>query len=246
MEFNADKYKIFDTILKNEDYQNEEIIEVIGKALSTCLPFTWEKINKILLNIIIFNEKELKMECYKGLPDLPSLRALIWKINFRYLPHDTKKWKNSLESKRQEYLEIKNAFILRKKEEIKIFEELEQTTNNINNKKIEENKNINYKVEEINNETDFNKKRDINKENNMEIKDINNNNVTYLSSLAECTDRNLLEIINKDINRTHIYMNFFNSIADKKNKLTDEEQFKLFVLIALDIIYMKMILIIGL
>ena len=223
MEFNADKYKIFDNILKNEAYQNEEIIEVIGKALSTCLPFTWERIDKILLNIIIYNEKELKEECYNGLPEFPSLRALIWKINFRYLPHNIKKWKHSLEMKRNEYLEIKNAFILRKKEEIKIFEELEQSKININNKKNEEN-------EENNNNLDNNIKNEekTNNDNNIKQNDINDNNKNDLASLAECTDRYLLEMINKDINRTHINMNFFNSIADKKNQLSDEEQYKLF------------------
>ena len=225
MEFNADKYKIFNTILKNEDYQNEEIIEVIGKTLSVCSPFTWEKINKILLNIIIYNEEELKKECYKGLPDyLPSLRALIWKINFRYLPHDIKKWKNVLESKRKEYFEIKNAFILRKKAEIKIFEELEKEIQN--NEKIEDNK------EEENHDKykDNNNQEIIDKNNNdINIKNNNNNEKRKsLSSLADCTDRNLLETINKDINRTRINMNFFNSLSNNKNKMTDEEQYKIF------------------
>ena len=230
MEFNADKYKIFDTILKNEDYQNEEIIEVIGKALSVCSPFTWEKINQILLNIIMNNEEELKKECYQGLPDyLPSLRAIIWKINFRYLPHDIKKWKNVLESKRKEYFEIKNAFNLRKKEEIKIFEELEEEDKYIEKgeekkeeekeeENIEKNENGNNNIENLeNNNNDINTKNNIHKERKKS-----------LSSLAECTDRNLLEMINKDINRTRITMNFFNSLSNNKNKMTDEDQFKMF------------------
>ena len=272
MEFNADKYKIFDGILKNQNYQNDEIIEVIGKALSTCVPFTWDRINKILFNIINFNEEELKKECYKGLPDdLPSLRALIWKINFRYLPHDILKWKESLESKRKEYIEIKNAFILRIKEEIKIFEELEKEKNknksnleqNINgiNK---ENGNKNHvnednKKEEIKDENNL-KENGINKEssngnkdnNNTEIKNENKNNeelntineekkvnevinkfneeskknnddTQLLSSLAECTDRNLLEMIDKDINRTRMNLNFFTSLVNKNSKISDED-----------------------
>ena len=299
MEFDADKYKIFDTILKNEDYQNDEIIEVIGKALSICCPFTWERINKILLNIINFNEEELKKECYKGLPDdLPSLRALIWKINFRYLPHDIKKWKDSLQSKRNEYLEIKNAFILRIKEEIKIFEELEKEKennenhindiNNINDNKNKDNDEIKNNCDKIddkkignndnnnnkentndnigniinvnNNENDNNEKKieinnkNIKEDNNINEKNgiieknnnneiiknneiINNNdtkinsslkndiknNQKFLSSLAECTDRNLLEMINKDINRTHMNMHFFNNLANNKKKISEKE-----------------------
>lgn len=267
MEFNADKYKIFDGILKNQNYQNDEIIEVIGKALSTCCPFTWERINKILFNIINFNEEELKKECYKGLPDdLPSLRALIWKINFRYLPHDILKWKESLESKRKEYIEIKNAFILRIKEEIKIFEELEKEKNK-NKNKTNSNQSINGTNKENGNENNINenglkKENDNNQENsnenkdnmnNTEIKDENKTNeeinnineekkvnevinkfneenkihnsddTQLLSSLAECTDRNLLEMIDKDINRTRMNLNFFTSLVNKNSKISDED-----------------------
>jgi len=272
MEFNADKYKIFDKILKNENYQNDEIIEVIGKALSTCCPFTWDRINKILFNIINFNEEELKKECYKGLPDdLPSLRALIWKINFRYLPHDILKWKESLASKRKEYIEIKNAFILRIKEEIKIFEELEKEKNKNKNNLEKNNNGTNKENGNENNIKDENnlKENDINKENsnennnentnenkdnnNSEMKNenkaneelnsineekkvneainkfneenkMNNKDETQLlSSLAECTDRNLLEMIDKDINRTRMNLNFFTSLANKNSKISDED-----------------------
>jgi hypothetical protein len=218
MEFNADKYKIFDNILKNENYQNDEIIEVIGKALSSCCPRSWNRIDKILLNIINFNEEELKKECYKGLPDdLPSLRALIWKINFRYLPHDIHKWKDSLQSKRNEYLEIKNAFILRIKEEIKIFEELEKekkkkNNSNKNNDDIQDEE----KIDEPEKDNNI-----INDENNNDIQS-NEGTLSSLSSLAQCTDRNLLETINKDINRTRMNMHFFNHLVNNKN-ISDEE-----------------------
>ena len=221
MDFNVEKYKIFDNILKNQDYLNHEIIETIGKALSLCNPYIWEKIDKILLDIIIYNEKNLKIECYKGLPeDLPSIRALIWKINFRYLPHDIKKWKDILQLKRAEYSEIKNAFILRKKEEIKIFEEIEKEKEfekkvelikekeNEYNKKVE---NENLKIDEI-----------INNQNNQK------NNINSLENLEECTDRNLLELINKDINRTHIDMSFFNSLVNKNRTMSKEEQDKMY------------------
>ena len=210
MEFNADKYKIFDNILKNEDYQNDEIIEIIAKALSICNPFTWEKIDEILLNIIKYNEEKLKKECYKGLPDyLPSIRAIIWKINFRYLPHDIKKWKSTLQSKRAEYFEIKNAFILRKKEEIKIFEELEKEKENHPNNKLE-----NFKIDEFMSNKNNNKSK---------------NNICELEYLEECTDRNLLELINKDINRTHIDMNFFNSMVNNNSIISEEEQYKMYI-----------------
>ena len=207
MEFNADKYKIFDDILKNQNYQNDEIIEVIGKALSTCVPFTWKRINKILFNIINFNEEELKKECYKGLPDdLPSLRALIWKINFRYLPHDILKWKESLESKRKEYIEIKNAFILRIKEEIKIFEELEKEKNK-NKSNLKEN--INSSNKENGNENNINednKKEEIKDENNLKENDINK------ESSSENKDNSNKEIRNENKINEELLINLMKKI----------------------------------
>ena len=240
MEFNADKYKIFDNILKNENYQNDEIIEIIGKTLSSCCPRSWTRVNKILLNIINFNEEELKKECYKGLPDdLPSLRAIIWKINFRYLPHDIHKWKNSLQSKRDEYIEIKNAFVLRIKEEIKIFEELEKEKKSRKKNKSKENDeedsddiNEEEKIDENEkNEKDEKNEKECNTINDINNSDIKNNkdnngahsNEKSLSSLAQCTDRILLETINKDINRTHMNMHFFNNLVNNKNKISDDE-----------------------
>ena len=76
--------------------------------------------------------------------DLPSLRALIWKINFKYLPKNIKKWDDTFKEMRSQYKEIKEAYILRQREEIKILEEIE---NKINVKK--DNDNINTKKNNI-------------------------------------------------------------------------------------------------
>ena len=105
---------------------------------------------------------------------------------------------------------------MRKKEEIKIFEEIE------NEKKMkEEKKKENNSEEEEKNNIDEKKiKQDDNKNNN-------NNKEEFLTYLGQCTDKNLLELINKDINRTRVDMNFFNSLANKDNKMTKEEQMKM-------------------
>ena len=196
---------IFEEILISPNH-NEQIVSIICNALTSCYKEEYIRINKILKDIIKNNKIELKRECYKGLPEnLPSLRALIWKINFKYIPRNINKWESTLKSLRDEYKEIKNAFILRQKEEIKIFEEIQTkkmdkinknaNKNNIQNKILEETKNI------------------------LEEDSINKS----LVLLAENTDKTLLETINKDINRTYSTLNFFSYFINNKIKLSPEE-----------------------
>ena len=183
--------KIFDEILTSPNH-NEQIVSIICSSLTSCSPKELPRINKILKDIISNSRKEVKKECYKGLPEnLPSLRALIWKINFKYLPHKIQNWKATLKSYRDEYIELKNAVIMKQREEMKIFEELKDN----NNKILEEKKN---------------------NEDNFDI-----NQTLYL--LAENTDKELLETINKDINRTYSTMNFFLKPIDNKIKFSPEE-----------------------
>ena len=116
--------QVFDNLLDGNNYF---IISIISKAQSSCSIDTWPRINEILKYLIKGDRKNLQKECYLGLPnDLPCLRALIWKINFHYLPLNIKKWEKTLLIKRNEYIEIKKAFLLKIKEEIKIFEEIEE------------------------------------------------------------------------------------------------------------------------
>jgi hypothetical protein len=194
------KKKIFEEILISPNH-NEQIISIICSALKFCSPKEYQRINNILKIIIENNKKELKKECYKGLPEnLPSLRALIWKMNFKYLPHKIQNWENTLKSFRDEYTELKNAVIIKQQEEIKIFEELNQN--------IIEEENINNK--------------------NSKNQSYNINNTLYL--LAENTDKELLETINKDINRTYSTMNFFSKPINDKIKFSQEELNNLYLL----------------
>ena len=194
---NFQKKKIFEEILISPNH-NEQIISIICSALKSCSPKEYQRINDLLKMIIANNKKELKKECYKGLPEnLPSLRALIWKMNFKYLPHKIQNWNITLKSYRNEYTELKNAVIIKQLEEIKIFEEINQ------NKIEEEDKNDNNQSYNI-------------------------NNTLYL--LAENTDKELLETINKDINRTYSSMNFFSKPIDDKIQFSQEELNTLYML----------------
>ena len=116
--------QVFDNLLNGNNYF---FISIISKAQNSCPIDTWPRINNILKYLNKGDKKNLQKECYLGLPnDLPCLRALIWKINFHYLPLNIKKWEETLLIKRNEYIEIKKAFLLKLKEEIKIFEEIEE------------------------------------------------------------------------------------------------------------------------
>lgn len=196
---------VFDEILISPNH-NEQIVSIICNALTSCFPEEYIRVNKILKDIINNNKNEIKRECYRGLPEnLPSLRALIWKINFRYLPRNIQKWEKTLKTLRDEYKEIKNAVIVRQKEEIKIFEEIEHKTHEKNRIR----------------ESQINK---INFEMSKSIIDDDNSSLNKsLALLAESTDKKLLETINKDINRTYSKMNFFSKPINNKIQLSQEE-----------------------
>ena len=224
--------KIFESILLSPNH-NEHIVTIICQALSSCIPKSWNRINKILTYLIKNNYNQLKKECYMGLPeDLPSLRALIWKINFKYLPKNINKWDSTLKNMRSQYKEIKEAYILRQKEEMKIFEEIEIKIKKKNENINQENfikKCYNIIIEDENKENYLKKnKTQINlfsKIENLETKEtesqIESNKNLIL--LAKSTDRHLLEMINKDVNRTHAFFHFFSKPVNNNIKLNQKE-----------------------
>jgi len=207
--------KIFEEILISPNH-NEQIVSIICNALTSCFPEEYKRINKILHDIIKNNKNEIKRECYKGLPEnLPSLRALIWKMNFKYLPRNIQKWENTLKSLRGEYKEIKSAVITRQQEEIKIFEEIQ-------------NKHSEKKKNGINNNNPQNSINKINfEESKNSIDDYLNKS---LALLAENTDKKLLETINKDINRTYSSLNFFSKPRNNKIKFSPDEINELYLM----------------
>ena len=225
--------KIFESILLSPKH-NEHIVTIICEALSSCIPKSWNRINRILTYLIKNNYSQIKKECYLGLPeDLPSLRALIWKINFKYLPKNINKWDSTLKNMRKQYKEIKEAFIMRQKEEIKIFEEIE---NKIKKEEKEKNsqeniikKCYNIIIEAENKDnykknnpilTDYSQKTENYETKETETENESNNN---LFLLARSTDRLLLEMINKDISRTHAFFHFFSKPVNDSIKLNQKD-----------------------
>ncbi len=77
-----------------------------------------EKIKSRIIEIIkILNSSnidfiKLKKIIFDGLPDdCPSLRSLNWKMILNYLPLNLDEWENYIDTKRNEYNEIKNRII---------------------------------------------------------------------------------------------------------------------------------------
>ena len=223
--------KIFESLLLSPN-RNEQIITIICEALSSCIPKSWNRINKILKSLTKNNYSQIKKECYIGLPeDLPSLRALIWKINFKYLPKNIKKWDLTLKNMRKQYKEIKDAYMIRQKEEIKIFEEIE---NKIKIKENNKNENIikkcyNLIIDEESKEKTLKKIPTqiclLSKMDKLETKETDTeiDSSRNLILLAKSTDRTLLELINKDINRTHAFFHFFSKPVNSNIKLNQNE-----------------------
>ena len=220
--------KIFEPILLSQN-RNEQIVTIICEALSSCIPKSWNRINRILTYLMKNNYSQIKKECYLGLPeDLPSLRALIWKINFKYLPKNIKKWDITLKNMRNQYKEIKEAYIIRQREEVKIFEEIENKIKKLDNEKNKKEiikKCYNIIIDKDNKEKYLKKIPSqfylTQKEEEVKNKESELNNNLLL--LARCTDRHLLEIISKDINRTHAFFHFFSKPVHSNIKITQEE-----------------------
>ena len=227
--------KIFESILLSPN-RNEQIVTIICQALSSCLPKSWNRINRILTYLIKNNYSQLKNECYYGLPeDLPSLRALIWKINFKYLPKNINEWDTTLKNMRNQYKDIKDAYILRQKEELKIFKEIENKIKNTHNDKnqkeikkkcyniIIENENKEKYLKKIPNQISSASKKETIEDKETEVTEVETETNNELLLLAKCTDRHLLEIISKDINRTHTFFHFFSKPVNTNIKINQEE-----------------------
>lgn len=119
---------------KKEDYfsnyiktKNNILLAMIKKANNLNSEKLKIRIKDILITIIKKDKEKLKKFCFEGLPDeIPELRALIWKINLKYLNYEVDYWEIFLNKKRIEYDDIKSAFMLKMETERKIYEEFEK------------------------------------------------------------------------------------------------------------------------
>ena len=128
---------------------------------------------------------------------------------------------------RKQYKEIKDAYILRQKEEIKIYEEIEnkiRKSQKEKNKKELQKKMYNIILENENKEKYLKiipSQLCITKETKETETELDSKNELLL--LAKYTDRHLLEIISKDINRTHAFFHFFSKPVNTNLKISQEE-----------------------
>lgn len=228
----------FSKFIKTE---NEYILNVIKNCERNCSEKTNRRIKDILLSILKQEKEKLKSLLKEGLPDeAPILRSLIWKYNLRYFGKRTEDWVSSLNKKREEYFDIKNAFLIKLEAERKLFEDYAS----INSKFDEESKassestncfeddSILINVDEAfisensqSNKVLFNKQQansnlTIYLENQSSIK------LEELSKYIKNTDKALLEMIDKDVRRTQPAINFF-FMPTRKDVLIDPEQLKI-------------------
>jgi hypothetical protein len=198
---------------------NPIIQAIVSKSEKAHCEREKRKVKDILKHVLKKEKEKLRKICCEGLPDdLPILRSMIWKINLRYLNYEVEKWNDYLLKKRVEYEDIKLAFMMKMEAERKLFKDYETFIINTqgeekNYKKDEydlikqvqqENVNLDEKTNDLQNH--FNNSTVNGSFNNLRSK---SQTEMELKAFIKCTDKNLLEEIDKDVRRTHTDLNFF-------------------------------------
>ena len=94
--------------------KNNLLNKIMYKSHKHCNESTRKRINDIILSLLIKDVDSIKKFSFEGLPDeMPLLRSLIWKINLKYLTINLDKWDDYLVKKRNEYTDLKEAFIIK-------------------------------------------------------------------------------------------------------------------------------------
>ena len=95
-------------------------ISRLNKKLVNCSQNTMKIACGVVAAILDKNKELITKYAEDGIPDdLPILRAHIWKILLHYLPEDPKKWEETLNDKRNQYINYKKFIEQRLEKEIK-------------------------------------------------------------------------------------------------------------------------------
>ena len=91
------------------DKQQQVFCQIFNKV-TKCSSRTQEWTTQVMQAILTRNESLLKSLSEQGLPDdMQQLRALVWKINLKYLSLNYDDWDNELKKKREEYQSYKES-----------------------------------------------------------------------------------------------------------------------------------------
>jgi hypothetical protein len=190
------------------DFLNDH--KFFGIIINKILNVSSEKLkNKILEILKLLNSKNIDSDnlrriVFEGLPDdIPSLRSLIWKLLLNYLPLNVESWEDNIDSKRNDYLNLKKTIY--SKLDLEKIRKSGKTEN-----KIEILDKDMKKTEKCsNNSSDSNQtkpKKVLKKKNTSDHPLAVTENSRWKNYFD---DLELLEEIDKDVRRTRTHMHFF-------------------------------------
>ena len=150
------------------------------------------------------DKEKLRELTEKGLPDdLPEMRSLIWKINFDYLPYDTKQWGTFLISKRTAYKKYRTHVFEKLEKELELYKDYDKMSEE--EKKEVDKKSHKLVLEEICKDTNR-----THSEMNFFVKPIDNKNTFTEKEILElvenkrnCTLKNINDTYKINIVLTH-------------------------------------------
>ena len=109
------------------EYIKKKILSKIVNRSVHCSKATINFTTLVLEALMSADKEKLRELTEKGLPDdLPEMRSLIWKINFDYLPYDTKQWGTFLTSKRTAYKKYRTHVFEKLEKELELYKDYDK------------------------------------------------------------------------------------------------------------------------
>jgi len=125
---------------------------ITSKAQKMCADKIKHKIYELIttMNSDFINLSNLKKYVFEGIPDeIQSLRSLTWKLLFNYLPSNCSIWEDFLDSKRLEYFQIMEKYVINEEVESKHISSNTSNTSNRSNTIKNSNKNSSSELSKV-------------------------------------------------------------------------------------------------
>ena len=186
-----------------EDIKKKILSKIVNRSVH-CSKATINFTTLVLEALMSADKEKLRELTEKGLPDdLPEMRSLIWKINFDYLPYDTKQWGTFLTSKRTAYKKYRTHVFEKLEKELELYKDYDKMSEE--EKKDVDKKSHKLVLEEICKDTNR-----THSEMNFFVKPIDNKNTFTEKEILElvenkrnCTLKNINDTYKINIVLTH-------------------------------------------
>ena len=186
-----------------EDIKKKILSKIVNRSVH-CSKATINFTTLVLEALMSADKEKLRELTEKGLPDdLPEMRSLIWKINFDYLPYDTKQWGTFLISKRTAYKKYRTHVFEKLEKELELYKDYDKMSEE--EKKDVDKKSHKLVLEEICKDTNR-----THSEMNFFVKPIDNKNTFTEKEILElvenkrnCTLKNINDTYKINIVLTH-------------------------------------------